>query len=488
MREVRCLNRNNLYGEKNITLNILWKFLERGSSLAVSLIVTIVLSRILDPEDYGVVAIVTVFVNLSQIFVTAGLGNALIQKKDADEKDFSTMLWINILISSFLYLILFLLAPIIASFYMYDDLSPLLRTLSLVLIIMSLNSIQVAYISKKMLFKNYFFSTLSSKIISGLIGIIMALTGFGAWALVGQTLSQRIIETAVLWFRVPWKPQKIFSIKKAKPLYSFAWKIMLMTFIESIRDQMRSLIIGKTCSSQDLAFYDKGALLPNTFITNSLSSLSEVMFPVMSNYQNENEKQLMAMRRWLSLLAYCSFPLLVILACVGEPLFLLVFTEKWLPAVPFLRVCCFTYAVWVFEVPIRETLKSKGYADVCLKMQIIKSIISITIIVLVMKNGIMAIAYSGIFCGIINIGISVYYGKKILGYKYTMVCKDVYQTLMFCVVITFLIYSVSSLKLPLIVALLIQLIVGIVAYIIVSYVIKNENFFYVIDLIRRLKS
>lgn len=482
------MNKNNLYEKKNVTFNILWKFLERGSSLVVSLIVTIVLSRILNPEDYGVVAIVTVFVNLSQIFVTAGLGNALIQKKDADKEDFSTMLWINILISSLLYLILFLLAPIIASFYMYKDLSPLLRTLSLVLIIMSLNSIQVAYISKKMLFKNYFFSTLSSKIISGLIGIIMALTGFGAWALVGQTLSQRVIETVVLWFRVPWKPQKIFSLKKAKPLYSFAWKIMLMTFIESIRDQMRSLIIGKTCSSQELAFYDKGALLPNTFITNCLSSLSEVMFPVLSNFQNENEKQLMVMRRWLSLLAYCSFPLLVILSCVGEPLFLLVFTEKWLPAVPFLRVCCFTYAVWVFEVPIRETLKSKGYAGACLKMQIIKTIIAIVAIVLVMKNGIMAIAYSGIFCGVININISMYYGKKLLGYKYRMVCKDVYQTLILCLIIAFLIYIFSFLKLPLIIALAIQLIAGIVVYIVVSYITKNENFFYVLELIRRIKS
>ena len=348
---------DSTYRSDNVFSNVLWKLLERGSAVAVSFVVQIVLARLLAPSVHGLLAMVTVFVNLSQIFITAGLGNALIQEKDTDELDFSTIFWMNLLVAIILYALLFIAAPYIASYYGYAELSLILRVLSLNLIIQSVNSIQCAYISRKMMFRHYFYSTLSGKVASGIIGITMAYLGAGVWARVAQTIALPLVETIVLWFRVKWRPALRFSWERGKRLYAFAYRVMFTSFVRTIADQLRNLLIGKSYSSADLAFYNKGSYFPNSITTNVSTALAAVMFPVLSKRQGDLLLVKSGCRRWISIFAYCMFPILTCLAVTAETWVPLVLSSKWIPIIPYVIIACGIYASWIVEVPIKETLK-----------------------------------------------------------------------------------------------------------------------------------
>lgn len=471
---------------KNIIGNILWKFLERGTSLVVTFGVTIVLARLLDPTFFGFAALVAVFVAISNIFVTSGLGNALIQKKNTDALDFSSIFWLNLSVSLAIYLFLFFVAPYFALFFNHSELCMMLRVLSLRLLISAFNSIQCAYISKNMLFKFYFYSTLYGKIASGGIGIGMALGGCGVWALIGQSLSQILFETCILWFNVKWRPQMVFSWSRTQKLYSFAWKLMLTNFVEVISDQLRALLIGKKYTSEDLAYYDKGLLFPNTIITNIASSVSSVMFPVLANVQDERGRSLALCRRWIRLFAYCALPLLTVLAITAPTLIVVLLTEKWLPSVLFLQLACGFYAAWVIEIPIRETLKSLGHAGVCLRMQVIKTCFALVALLAVMNYGVEAIAASAVGCGVFNTIISVYYGNKTFHYTTKMLRKDIGPTICLNLVMACGVFVIYLLGLSPLLCFVVQVISGIILYFLFSILFENDIFYYCLQNVRML--
>ena len=479
---------DDIYGKKSIVSSMMWKFLERGSSLIVSFAVIMILARLLDPADFGVIAIMNVFVLLLMIFVYDGLGNALVQKKDSDQVDFSSMLWLNLCVSGVIYAGLFIAAPFIAAFFGYPEITAMIRVLSVKIIVAALNSIQMAYVSKNMLFRFYFYSTLTSKIGSGVLGVIMALMGFGVWALVAQALSVTVFETAVLWFKVKWRPQKVFSWERAKPLYAFAWKIMLVKFIEQIQDQYRKMLIGKIYTSSELAFYDKGANLPNVLISNVATSTTAVMFPVLSNIQDDRERVLETMRKWIGLFAFGAFPLAAGIIATAKPVIIILYSSKWLPAVPFLILSCIIYATWALEFPLKDTIKSIGRADVCLYMQIIKSVITVLVITLARNGGVLFIAEVAVGCAIINVVISLFCGYRYLGYKPMMMVKDIYKSVLLCVIMGACVYAVGLLQINLYLLFLIQVIVGVGVYAGLAFITKNENFRALINLIKEKKN
>lgn len=476
----------NQYSKKSVFINIGWKLFERSSSLIVTFLIQIVLARLLDPADFGLVVMVTVFVTLSTIFVSGGLTSALIQKKDADELDFASIFWINLSVSVILYLILFTTAPMISQFYGYSQLTPMLRVLSLCLLISAVNSLQTAYIAKNMMFRFHFYSTLTGKIASGIVGITMAFLGAGAWALIGQALSLTFFETAVLWTKVKWRPQRMFSLERSKELYSFAVKIMLTSFVEAISDQIRNMVIGKTFSSKALAYYDKGFLFPTNIVTNISSSLTAVMFPVISNAQDNKVKALTLCRSWLGVFAYCVYPVLIGLIMTANQLVIVILTEKWVPSVPYLQLACAAYAAWIVEVPIRETLKSLGYASACLKMQILKTTVALVVLLIVMNYGVIAIAIGGVGCALFNILVSIYVGNKIVQYRPIILLKDITPTLSLSFIMCGCVYAVALLKLPDLLLLVLQIFVGIIVYIGLSAITKNVNFLFVKELLQGL--
>lgn len=473
---------NKQYGKRSVFVNVGWKLFERSSSLIITFLIQIILARLLDPAAFGLAAMVTVFVSLSTIFVSGGLSSSLIQKKDADELDFSSLFWVNLFVSIILYVILFIASPFISNYFGYSELSPMLRVLSLKLIISAVNSIQTAYISKNMMFRFYFYSTLTGKVASGIIGVFIAISGGGVWALVGQSLSLILFETIVLWTRVKWRPQRKFSLSRAKVLYSFAWKIMLMTFIEAIRDQMRNMLIGKKYSSESLAYYDKGFLFPTNIVTNISSSLTAVMFPVLSNAQHNKQRALALCRSWLGIFAYSVLPILVGLILTAESLVSIILTNKWLSAVPYLQMASLTYIAWIIEIPIRETLKSLGHASTILYLQIIKTVTAFIVLITVMNLGVIIIAASGVFLGIFNILISIYIAKIKFQYGFLSVLEDVYQTILLNIYMGVTVYSISLLSISSLWKFFFQITIGMLMYIVLSIVMKNKNFMYIIDL------
>ena len=269
-----------IYKNTNVITGFLWRLMERMGAQAVSFVVSIVLARILDPNAYGTIALITVFTTIMQVFVDSGLGNALIQKKDADDVDFSTVFFTNIAFCSILYILMWLIAPFIAGFYRDSQLVLYIRVLSLTIVVSGVKNVQQAYVSRNMLFKKFFFATLGGTIGAAVIGITMALNGFGVWSLIAQQLFNLIVDTTILWITVPWRPKRVFSPERLGTLFSYGWKLLASTLLDTGYHNLRQLLIGRVYSRVDLAYYNQGKQFPNVVVTNINTSIDSVLLSV----------------------------------------------------------------------------------------------------------------------------------------------------------------------------------------------------------------
>lgn len=319
--------------KQKVAGGLFWSYGERIMAQLVSLVVSIVLARLLDPENYGVISIVMIFITFCDAIVSGGFGNAIVQKKDADELDVNTMLCCSVAISFFLYVIIFFAAPFIAEFYEMDIIRPILRVLGLRLLISGVNSIQRAWIQKRMLFKRFFISTSFGTIISAIVGISMAYVGMGAWSLVAQYLTNSFIDTTVLFIINDWKPRLQFSWARAKQMLSYGWKVLVTTVVYTIEGDLRSLIIGKKFGSADLAYYDQGKKFPNLLVTNINTSISNVMFPVLSECQNDPIRLKQMCRRAVRMGIYLLSPLLIGLVGIADTFVVTILSVKWAPCI-----------------------------------------------------------------------------------------------------------------------------------------------------------
>jgi teichuronic acid exporter len=271
--------------------------MERGGTQGIQFFVQIFLARLLLPEDYGIIALVVIFTSIAGVFVQSGLNTALIQKKDADEADFSSVFYLSLVLACLIYIVLFFAAPFIAAFYVIPEITPVIRVLSIILFFGAFNSIQNAVIARSLQFKKLFFSSTGAILISGTVGIYMAYTGFGVWALVGQQLTNQLFITLILWFTVKWRPQLLFSLVKVKGLFSFGWKLLVSALIDTVYRDLRSLIIGKMYNPAMLGFYNRGQQFPQLLITNINGSIQSVMLPVLSSQQDNRPRVKDIMRR-----------------------------------------------------------------------------------------------------------------------------------------------------------------------------------------------
>ena len=327
---------SNQIDNKTTIKNFIWRFAERCGAQGVSFIVSIVLARLLEPSVYGTIALVTVFTTILQVFVDSGLGTALIQKKDADDLDFSSVFYFNFTVCLVLYFGMFVSAPYIAKFYGDETLVPVIKVISLTLVIAGVKNIQQAYVSRNMLFKRFFFSTIGGTIASAFVGIFMAYIGMGVWALVAQQLSNATIDTIILWVTVKWKPKRMFSWKRLKELLSYGWKLLVSALLETVYNNLRNLVIGKLYSSADLAYYNQGDKFPKLIVTNINTSIDSVLLPTMASAQDDSARVKNMTRRAIKTSTYIMAPLMIGLAFCANTIVELVLTEKWLPCVPFL--------------------------------------------------------------------------------------------------------------------------------------------------------
>lgn len=470
--------------KKNVIGNFIWRFAERCGAHLVTFVVSIVLARLLDPTVYGTVALVTVFTTILQVFVDSGLGTALIQKKDADDLDFSSVFFFNFVICIMLYMGMFIAAPYIAHFYNNSSLTPIVRVISLTIVISGVKGIQQAYVSRNMLFKRFFFSTIGGTIASAFVGIALAYKGFGVWALVAQQLLNTATDTLILWLTVKWRPRLMFSWKRLKKLLSFGWKILCSSLIDTVYNNVRSLIIGKMYSSADLAYYNQGDKFPKLIVTNINTSIDSVLLPAMSSVQDSKDRVKNMTRRAIKTSTYIMAPLMMGLAFCAEPIVTLILTEKWLPCVPFLRIFCVTCMFYPIHTANLNAINAMGRSDLFLKLEIIKKAIGMTLLFSTMWFGVMAMAYSLLLNSVLSQIINSWPNRKLLNYRYLEQLKDILPGIILAVMMGIVVYIIGFIPMPTIVLLMIQIVVGAIIYISLSYIFHLESFEYLIDMIR----
>lgn len=472
--------------QKTVLSNLIWRFLERCGAQLVTFFVSVVLARILDPAVYGTIALVTVITSILQVFVDSGMGNALIQKKDADDTDFSTVFYFNIVMCLGLYAILFFLSPLIAGFYEMPELTNVIRVLGLTLVISGVKNVQQAYVSKHMLFKKFFFSTLGGTIGAAVVGIVMALCGFGVWALVAQHLFNLIVDTLILWLTVKWRPKKLFSWQRLKGLFSYGWKLLVSALIDTLYRDLRQLIIGKKYSTEDLAYYNKGQQFPNLIVTNINSSIDSVLLPTMSEAQNDKTVVKAMTRRAIKTSSFIMWPLMVGLGVCAEPIVRLLLTEKWLFCVPYLRIFCFTYAFYPIHTANLNAIKAMGRSDLFLTLEIIKKAVGMALLLSSMWFGVMVMAYSLLVSTVISSIINAFPNRKLLKYGYLEQIKDILPSILLSAVMGAAVYCVQFLSLPDVWTLLIQVPLGALIYVAGAKTFKLESFDYVWNLLKKL--
>ena len=470
--------------KKNVIGNFIWRFAERCGAQLVTFVVSIVLARLLDPTVYGTVALVTVFTTILQVFVDSGLGTALIQKKDADDLDFSSVFFFNFVICIMLYMGMFIAAPYIAHFYNNSSLTPIVRVISLTIVISGVKGIQQAYVSRNVLFKRFFFSTIGGTIASAFVGIALAYKGFGVWALVAQQLLNTATDTLILWLTVKWRPRLMFSWKRLKKLLSFGWKILCSSLIDTVYNNVRSLIIGKMYSSADLAYYNQGDKFPKLIVTNINTSIDSVLLPAMSSVQDSKDRVKNMTRRAIKTSTYIMAPLMMGLAFCAEPIVTLILTEKWLPCVPFLRIFCVTCMFYPIHTANLNAINAMGRSDLFLKLEIIKKAIGMTLLFSTMWFGVMAMAYSLLLNSVLSQIINSWPNRKLLNYRYLEQLKDILPGIILAVMMGIVVYIIGFIPMPTIVLLMIQIVVGAIIYISLSYIFHLESFEYLIDMIR----
>lgn len=473
---------------KSILNNMIWRFAERSGAQGVQFIVSIVLARLLSPSDYGIVGLTVVFIAISTVFIDSGFGQALVQKREVDNIDFSSVFFLNISISILLYLILFFISPLIADFYKEPILSPVLRILSLTLIIGAVNSVQYAYVQKAMQFKRYFFSTIIGTIVSAAAGITLAYYyKFGVWALVTQQLSAQTVSMIVLWFTLKWRPSIKISISKLKGMFSFGWKLLCSSLLSEVYNNIYPLVIGRFYSTQDIGFYNRGSQFPHTIISNINNSISSVIFPHMSEYQLDKVMLKDITRRTITTSTFIIFPLMAGLAVVAKPLVNVLLTEKWLPCVPFLQLSCVMYALWPIHTTNLQVINAVGRSDIYLKLEIIKKALGVISLIITVPMGIMPMMVGSCIVSIPSALINAYPNKNLLNYGYLEQIRDLLPIMFTTSIMSLIVLSIQLFNFSNWLTLIIQVIIGVTVYFMLSKILKLEGYLYVLQVIKSIK-
>ena len=473
----------------SIISSLIWKFMERMGIQGTQFVVSIVLARLLAPDDFGLIALVMAVIAIANVFVQSGLGTALIQKKDADDTDFSSVFHASLLLAAVVYAIIFFTAPLIADFYDKQALIPIIRVLTLSLFIGVFNSIQYAYVARQMMFKKLFFRSIGSMIPSSIIGIVMAFTGFGVWALVAQQLSNAFLSVLIMWFVVPWRPQWILSFESLKKLFSFGWKLLISSVIDTVYSQIQSFIIGKMFSTASLAFYDRGSHFPYIVVNNINNSIQAVMLPSLSAYQDDKPQVKKMVRRAIVTSSFLIIPMMAGLAAAAEPIVKILLGDKWLPCIPFVQIFCFIYAFYPIHTSNLSAINAMGRSDIFLKLEIIKKIFGLSLLaasILYFRTPI-GIAYGASVSTVIASFINAFPNKKLLNYSYFEQISDIAPSALLTCAMALVITSLNHLQLNVYLTLVLQILIGAIFYLGLAKLLHFESLDYLIKTVAEFR-
>lgn len=419
---------------------IIWSAIQKFGTLGISFVSTIVLARLLSPDDYGCIGLLAIFIVIAEVFVNGGFASALIQKKNPSQKDYSTVFIWNIFVSLILYFILYLIAPYVASFYQIPILVSVLRVQGIIIFINALSIIQLSILRKQLQFKKISIIQILASIVSVLFAIIMAFKGWGIWSLVMQQLLYSLITTMSLWFTANWKPVLCFSFKSFKDLFSYGAFLLLSDLLNSIYENIQGLLIGKKYTSIDMGYYTQARRL-ETVPTQSISYVvSQVTFPVFAKLQNNKQQLYVAVRKSLRMMIFFNFPLMILLIVVAEPLFILLFSDKWINSIPYFRILCLS--------GIANCLQSVNYQVVCavgrsrevFKWNIIKRLIGFIFIFIGLYWGIIGLLYGMVCSFYFTFIVNALVATPITGYTIYQQLKDMFPVLVISILSAILPY------------------------------------------------
>ncbi len=462
--------------------------MERMSAQLVSMIVAVILARMLDPSDYSVVGIVGIFFTFANVFISGGFNAALIQKKDADEEDYSSVMILSVGVAVFLYALLFVSAPAISRLYKKPILVQVIRIMGLILPVNAVKAIVCAYISAHLQFRKFFFATIGGTLVSAVVGISLAYAGFGPWALVAQQMTNAAIDTLILWTsaRIPLVAH--VSVSRIKKLFAYGWKIFASSTLAAVYTEVNPLFIGLKYSGTDLAFYTKGKSFPNLLSSICNSTLSAVLFPVLSKFQDDQKALLRCTRRFIRTASFVIFPAMLGFFAVSDAFVCLLLTEKWISAAQYIRIFCIGELFASVHSGNCEAIKAMGRSDVFLKMEIIKKTGYFIIIgaAMVLTDTPVALAYSAIACTVLAVIVNCVPNIRLLGYSVKQQFQDVLPNLFCAVVMCVVVQQINKSALPLLPRMIVQLFVGIAAYIVLAVLTRNDSLCYVWRHIRQM--
>ncbi|GFI10148.1 teichuronic acid biosynthesis protein TuaB [Lachnospiraceae bacterium] len=477
------MNLNN-----KIMKGFFWKSLERFGVLGVQFVLRIILARLLDPEHYGILALMMVFITIANVFVQSGFNTALIQNKDVKEEDYSSVFWVSLGIAAVIYGIIFLSAPLIAYIYKMDSIVIPLRVLALMLFPGAVNSVQFAKVSREMDFKKGFYSNLTGCLVSGLAGIIIAYKGGGLWALVIQSILNVCIVCIVMKFTVKLRIRLKCNRGRIKVLFSYGWKLVVSSLLNSVVEDIRSLVIGIKYNSDTLGNYNQGMQLPQYAMNVIQSSVSGVMLPAMSEQQSQKEQAKQIMKNAISLGSYIIFPLMAGIAAVAHSFVDILLTSKWLGCVPYMRIYCLIFAFYPIYTCNLQAINAMGRSDIFLKLEIIKqgyNIIVLTLSVLCFRTP-MAIAISAVLCIPISLFINAYPNKKLIDYSLMEQFQDFIPSGIISFVMFIICYFIEFIGFSSIITILIQIVAGVIFYTTASLLFKIPSFEKILVLLKIL--
>lgn len=408
-----------------------WSFLEQGGTRIVSLILQIVLARILMPEAFGVMAILLVLIEVANTIVQSGFGAALIQRQEATDRSFTTAFWLSLCFAAVLYSIVFFAAPALAAFYGMADLSIYLRVLALILFVEAFNSIQRSYLQKEMHFRALFNSNIAASIGSGVVGVTLALLGFGVWALVAQALSQALLACFVMLIQVPWRPSFHFETTEARALFSYGWKICVTGILNTLYLGLSELILGKVCSPADLGVYSQGRKWPNAAISMVSNALQNVFFPAFAEIQSDKEALRGAIQKAVVVGSYLIMPTALFVAVAAEPLVALLLTEKWLACVLVFQLVCVQNLGLMLGIVNLRAYMALGHSGLYLKLQLIKVLSGLVIIsgIAILLHNIYWVALAACVHGLLCVFIDLAPAKRMHGLGSLSQIRSVMPTL-----------------------------------------------------------
>lgn len=468
--------------KSKVVKGLFWKVLEQGGSQGIQFVVALVLARLMTPEEYGTISLITIFITIANTLVQSGFATALVQGREVEEEDYSSVFWITMLLSVLLYLALFAGAPWIADYFRTPVLAPLVRVMGFVLFPGAVVSIQTAVVSRTLRFRQLFQSTMAAVVISGVVSIALAMRGFGVWAMAAQQLVYYVSLMLVLFGTVRWYPRILFRTERLRRLFSFGWKILVSGLLDTLWQNIYGLIIGRKYTSADLGAYNRGEQFPKLISSNLATAIQSVLLPAYSRKQDDPMVLQRMTRRSVRLSAFVLFPMMAGLAAVAEPLISLLLTEKWLVAVPYLVLLSVSYATYPLHIINLQVMNAMGRSDLFLKLELIKKALGLLILVLSLPMGIGPMLVLKVADEYLCTFINAWPNRKLIGYGPLRQWRDVLPSAAAAVVMGLLVYMLHVLPLSALSLLFLQIITGAVVYLVLSFLFNRELLLYIYGL------